>query len=490
MARICCIFRSRVWLYSLLCVLSVVAKSEAATRVPVKMPTNETALSKGVATKGTGVVHVDVSEGEYIPGHTVDKRVPVKVIKRIDYSIPRTITQAKSLLKANLAQALLTVTIGAAVSAVGWLIDEGSQSPTKGELVKPVPGEPAPLDQYNWRGSGSGTSATGTSALEVMEKLAPQLCYEPWRGCQVVLYNRDSPTTASAYVRRHYQNDTANSQEWPIYASTNSVCPPGYSVHADGSCTSDEVQFAPVSDSDFSEFDSYISAQTADWIKSLVRDGCAGAMNVEACTQDLQDFHNVTGPASVPGPSTTTTGTYTRPDGTTGTTSSVTTTNYSLLYGDNYFDYSKSTTITNTKDGVTTDQSTTADDPAVTEETPPEDEKEEEKPSPCTTNCDGPAYVDMYDKTDKTKEGELDSYKSKIQSIPIIAAVSGLFNVSVSAACPVWSYSGQLEIMGHVMPIDLVFDFHCQPWFTDLRPYVQAIMLLICGLLAVRIGLL
>lgn len=480
MARIRRIFRTRLWLYSLLCVLSVVARSEAATRVPVKMPTNAVANSpKGVATKGTGVVHVDVSEGEYIPGATIDKRVPVKTIKRIDYSIPRTITQAKSLLKANLAQALLTATIGAAVAGVGWVM-----SPENTLAKKKTDYQYSDLSFYYYFSGYPGNKFhTIKEAYDFgLSKFNPsgykdiKLVYSGsgvFQGIEVAYLSAKNATYGNLYTL-------------PI----NSVgsCPVAPTING---CPSSQVDtLTPLGPTDYDVLDPYISSQTADWIKSLVRDGCAGALNVEACTQDLQDFHNVTGPASVPGPTTTTTGTYTRPDGTTGTTSSVTTTNYSLLYGDNYFDYSKSTTITNTKDGVPTDQSTTTEDPAVTEETPPEDEKEEEKPSPCTTNCDGPAYVDMYDKTDKTKERELDSYKSKIQSVPIIAAVSGLFNVSVSAACPVWSYSGTLELVGASMPIDLVFDFQCQPWFTDLRPYVQAIMLIVCGLLAVRIGLL
>ena len=474
MARIRRIFRTRLWLYSLLCVLSVVARSEAATRVPVKMPTSAVATSaKGVATKGAGVVKVEVSEGEYIPGETLDKRVPVKVLKRIDYSIPRTINAAKSLLKNNLAQALLGAAISGAVAAVGWVMsDDQTKLQRKTETV----------DGITVSGTGTSNNACTYPPAAVLN----QIKVVTTGGVTYAVGAFPSLTGPSSGVPSGYTvvghcvggGFTASPLYWPTSA---------YRVISINEIVALKKD---LTESDYSALDTHINAQTADWIKSLVRDGCAGAQNVEACTQDLQDFHNVTGPASVPGPSTTTTGTYTRPDGTTGTTSSVTTTNYSLLYGDNYFDYSKSTTITNTKDGVTTDQSTTTEDPGVTEETPPEDEKEEEKPSPCTTNCDGPAYVDMYDKTDKTKEGELDSYKSKIQGVPIIAAVSGLFNVSVSAACPVWSYSGTLELVGASMPIDLVFDFQCQPWFTDLRPYVQAIMLIVCGLLAVRIGLL
>lgn len=141
MARLCCILRPRLWLCGLLCVLSVVARVEAATRVPVKMPSNAVATSaKGVASKGSGVLHVDVSEGEYIPGYTPDKRVPVKVLKRIDYSIPRTITQAKSLLKANLAQALLSVAISGAVGAVGWVMsDDQTKLQRKTETVDGIP---------------------------------------------------------------------------------------------------------------------------------------------------------------------------------------------------------------------------------------------------------------------------------------------------------------------------------------------------------------
>lgn len=206
--------------------------------------------------------------------------------------------------------------------------------------------------------------------------------------------------------------------------------------------------------------------------------------------QDLQDFHDVSGPTTVSGPSTTTTGTYTRSDGTTGTTSSTTNTTYNIAYGPDYFDYSTTVTNTTTKDGVTTGTDTTTDSPEVTEETPPEDEEEDDAPSPCASNCDGPAYTDLYKKTDKTKEHELDSYKSRVQSIPIIAAVSGLFNVSVGGACPIWSYHGAVSIISASLPIDLDFDFHCQPWFVAFGPWIKTVLLVVCTYYAIRIGIL
>ncbi|WP_347506588.1 hypothetical protein [Pseudomonas anguilliseptica] len=250
----------------------------------------------------------------------------------------------------------------------------------------------------------------------------------------------------------------------------------------------------PLSDAEIdTAFASFAEGQNAEWLKGLLKESCAGSLNPGGCFNSLAESSALTGPLFVPGPIVTTTGTYTKADGTTGSTQVVSTTNYNVKYGPSYYDYSEHKTNTEYKDGQIVGTETSTDGEEVVGEEPAEEEKEEEKPMPCTSNCDGTEYVDQYEPTDKTKEDELDSYSSKLQNIPIFAAVSGFFDVSLSEqACPSWTYQGELSLPGseQAMSIDLTFDYHCLPWFVETKPWVQAVMALACTIIAIRIGLL
>lgn len=349
----------------------------------------------------------------------------------------------KKLVKLNPGQLALGVATSAALSAVGWLIDEGSQSPTKGEIVKPSPGEPAPLDQYSWKGSGSGTSATGSSALDVMEKLAPQLCYEPWRGCQVVSYTRDSPTTATAYVRRHYQDQTGNIQEWPIYANTNSVCPSGYSVQTDGSCTSDITGVVPVTDTDLQQLDPWVSSQTAPFLADLLKEVCKASTSPATCYSEMEDRSKRTlqGPATAAGPWFTKTSMFPRPDGTTGTKTETTSTKYDFTYGPEHFDVTPERKTTTTEDGAVTSETTETDETPAEDVSDTPDEETPPEESYTFNDSDLPAVEPFY--TQKYPDGFQGVWNSAKADFDQSAFVSFLnsFVPSFSGSCPAFSMS-------------------------------------------------
>ncbi|PZE11967.1 hypothetical protein DMX10_17935 [Pseudomonas sp. 57B-090624] len=205
--------------------------------------------------------------------------------------------------------------------------------------------------------------------------------------------------------------------------------------------------------------------------------------------QSLRDQVTTSGPATVTADKTVSTGTYLKPDGTYGSTRTETTTNYNIKYGPTYFDFTENKAVTIYKDGEKVSDETTGETDDVTEEKPAEEDKEDA--DPCVTGCDGPAYKDLYQPTDKTKEGEIDSYSSRVKNIPLMKAVIGLFDVQVQGAqCPIWETHQQMELLGETMNIDLVFDYHCLPWFIDKKTYVQAIVLIGFMYLAIRIGLL
>lgn len=115
--------------FGLLILLSLLigTTANAATRKHVSMPSaSSVANSSGGAVSRSGNDLSIAGEliGEYIPaGAGATKGTPIKVLPTLDYSIPRIINQAKSLLKNNLAKALLGTVIGGAVASVDWVMD-------------------------------------------------------------------------------------------------------------------------------------------------------------------------------------------------------------------------------------------------------------------------------------------------------------------------------------------------------------------------------
>ncbi|ARS48997.1 hypothetical protein PSMEN_11580 [Ectopseudomonas mendocina] len=171
-------------------------------------------------------------------------------------------------------------------------------------------------------------------------------------------------------------------------------------------------------------------------------------------------------------------------------TVTTTTNNYKITYGPTYYDYRRTTQIVTKTDGNPVSDTTDEESEDVEQEEQVE-EKQEEEPVPCVGQmCDGPAYVDQYEPTDVTKEEAIDSYMSRIQSIPIIAAVSGIFSVSVDGSCPVWEVNTSFNVVDSNMPINLRFDHLCLSWVIALKPWIQAVMFAVCAMLAVRIALL
>ncbi|CAN7478048.1 hypothetical protein LJR232_003108 [Aquipseudomonas alcaligenes] len=423
--------------------------------------------NKSVATRAGDVLKVGVQEGEYIEAHKLNKKVPVKVLKTVDYSIPRTINAGKSLLKSNLGQLLLTGVIMGAVSAVDWVMEEGVK-PGGGKekkLVKKVPGavDGVGLPYY---GDGSSSCWFANGAKDGV--------YTSQDNSWTYAITTGAPFTGSGFS---YVSNCA-----PKYVSQRMTAQHPLVVGPESTVevTPEEID---------QKFGEYAAAQDAEWMKSLLRESCQGSQSPEACMQSLRDQVTTSGPATVTADKTVSTGTYLKPDGTYGTTRTEVTTNYNIKYGPTYFDFSEQKATTIYKDGDKVSDETTGETDDVTDEKPAEEDKEDA--DPCLTGCDGPAYADLYKPTDKTKEGEIDSYSSRVKNIPIMKAVVGLFDVDIgSSACPVWESHEGVDIWGYTFQVDLVFDYHCLPWFVDLRVFVQTIVMIGFAYIAIRIGLL
>ncbi len=475
--------RPGLWFYFLLCVLPVTSSVEAATRKNVTIPSAQSvamSAASGAPVKSGSTLSIPgATQGEYIPYEPGNRKLPIKVLPTINYSIPRIINQAKSLLKNNLGQVVLGATIAAAVSGVGWLIEDGSQPVIKKPVLSP---DPPNTSYYYWKFQTYPVKSNPESLCQSIV-LQLQTMY-PSDG---IVYKGLSVSSDTVVYCKH-RSAHQSSDQLSRMDRYGSSCKSGstYDPVSKG-CYS--TSYVPVSDSDLDMLDPWMGGQSSAWIRDLLRDACSGSIAPLRCFEDLKDNASLSGPVNLTGPSTSTSSTYVKPDGTVGTRDSTTTTNYKVTYGPTYFDFSKTQTTVWNEDGQQVGEETVTESDDIEAEEPAD--KPSEEPAPCLADCDGPVYEDLYEPTDKTKEDHLDSYSDRVGSIPIISAVGSLFDVSVSAgACPSWSYNSTLDLGIASMPIDLNFDFHCLPWFVGLGSWIQAIFLLGCTLGAIRIGIL
>lgn len=138
------------------------------------------------------------------------------------------------------------------------------------------------------------------------------------------------------------------------------TCPVGYSYdNVKGECYG-AGQTVPFTDGDWQSLED-VARQVAnsDWTRELMKKSCEGSQSPQACLDSLADLGPMKGPPSQKGPKESTTTTTQNPDGTTSTKTETTQTEYNYNFGDNYYNYSSTTTKTTTKDGQKTTETTT-----------------------------------------------------------------------------------------------------------------------------------
>ena len=487
------IYRRALWLSCLFCALFVVATSEAATRKYVKLPSKQEVINNpslppvraGEAVTVTG----QPLEGEYIPNPgSGTKGTPVKVLPRVDGSIPRTLNHVKNGLRGGIIGVGVSVGLSLLLDQVGGFIDEAGQPPKK------YSEEPTGNPSLFWCADQVSANCTDAdyfySRYQFPEDIAPAFMAElPSRSlCEVSKVFVSSSVIQT--IIKHSGNGCAT-----INTTT-------FNMYKHGVCTGDEyysesknacvAQGLPVEldDSDYDVMFDFANQQNAEWLTGLLRDVCNGSVNPGDCFDQMSDYSALSGPSLVQGPITTKTVTSVTPEGLTSQTVVTSNTKYEITYGDTYYDYRKITTTTNVTDGVPGDETVEEDAEDITEEEKPEEE-EEESPVLCTgASCDGPAYEDQYEPTTETKEDSIDDYMSRVQQIPILAAVGGMFDITVAGSCPVWEVHHSMEILGATMNIDLVFDYLCLSWFVAYGPWIRAVIYAVAAFAAVRVGLL
>lgn len=400
---------------SLALILSV-STSYAATRVPVKMPSaSSVANGAGTAAKSGENVRIPGTPGtEYIPRTpSGTPGTPIKVIPTIDYSIPRTINQVKSNLKANAAQAVLGAAVAAAVAGVGWVMNpENTELKRKGTAVDGI--------------ETSGPKTSGFEPTFICSRMGPSV------------YGKITPVTYGTVLYAVWVGpSTGIPSGYNLFGNncTQSGFPPGAVSRARAISDSDiKPALFPLGDADWNSLGAQINGSTADFIKSLIKESCNGSNNPGGCFDSLMSQSALSGPATVSGGTTTTTSSFTRPDGSTGVRTQESTTNYNVTYGPNYFDFTKTVTNNTYEDGVKVDGSVETENPDVTQEVPPEeDDKEEEYTFQDSTLPEiEPFYDQQYE---DGLEGVWNDKRAEFQDSAFMSFLSS-FIPSFSGSCP------------------------------------------------------
>lgn len=453
------------------CLFGVLQVADGAERISIPQPSIQDLLNRAnpvINENSLGYVQAHDSNFQYqqrsysAPVQTAVK-VPSAAIK----------DALKGALKQQAAVVVATAVVSAAVAAAGWVIDEA------GQPVKKTDGGEATTNpeknEYFWYFKSNPEYGKFSSATKACSAAASQKRI-PDKGAS------QSPSEANTF-------ECMTTDNW-VYGRVGrdgASCPADTNYSdLNGACYG-KTSTALV-DADYETLTSVVDSLGADMRARLAKAACEGSLSPARCYQALQDaasFLN-SGPSSIQGPSTTSSTTFKNADGTTTTSTTTKDTKFGMQY-DGTGATATPTTTTTTKDSKGNESTTVdkEDEDSSSGTAPKEDEKE--TPSPCTTNCDGPAYKDLYTKTDVTKEGVLDTYAAKVKALPIMSAVGNFFTVNGGGSCPVWS--GTIEI-GWGQSVTLSNDFACQPWFTALSPAFHAVLMLVAAWLAFRVSIL
>ena len=480
MARSCVIW----WICSgwlLLC--GLLPSVEAATRTTVNLPSFSSAINASTTSKlsgGTLSLGGVPLEGEFIAAATGN--VPVRgILGGVEFGLRTVSSKATGLLRGNIAGLLAGAAVSKLLDGVDWVMTDGGLA--KHSAAGPVD---TTSGQFQWSGMDTITSNPTSACMYVASHSGisvQSIGATPFHGSQTIFLCTGTGTASFGPLNIQDLNFTVN--------RTGDGCPSAATYNSlTGTCVA-PATYAPISDSDSKQVADYLGKQDPAWIKSLIKELCAGASggaSPDSCYRDMSAKSPVLiGPTNVTGGTTNTSTTVANSDGTTSQTNTATTTNYALTYGDTYFDSNKSTSTTVMTDGKQASTTTTTEDPTTTTDA----KDSSSTPATCTSaDCTAPAYQSLYTKTTDTKEGALDSYASKVSALPIVHAVGGFFTVSVGGGCPVWSVDNNFQVFSATMPIHLVMDQQCQPWFTSTASYAKIAILIVAAYLAFRIAIL
>lgn len=405
-------------------VLTVVSFTTLATeRIPVDpyikagpgYSATTGSLTGYIPTKSNETLLLEAERKGWLPPSGPATKTPLTMKAKVKVPVAGIATKVKDVVKGNAGAIALNGAIALAIAGVGWIIDEGSVVKKKEKT--------APPDQYCWKFAESSIGTQCTSPVA----LAAAFCqFRGDTGCKVALIQSDGSGMVST------GDGVRNAAIF-----SRGTCPGA--INSFGDCVLGYYNVPP-SEEDYPDLDKFIGGLDPDWLKRLLEESCSGSNAPQRCLDSLQKQMppELSGPSTVAGPSTTTTGTYTRPDGTTGTTGSKSDTTYNIRYGDTYVDVTTNTTTTNTKDGVTESTSETTDD-STPQEQPPEEE-DQEKDYVVTDSAlpkIDPFYEQQYP---DGLHGVWDEKQGEFQDSAFVSFLHS-FVPSFSGSCPAFSLS-------------------------------------------------
>lgn len=470
------IYRRTLWVACLFCSLFFLTTASAATKKTVTVPSKQSVITNSTSSISTPNGEAAYYGQEFVDEHTAGNRFSTKdspgasaakqkvTLKPVVTVNPKTAAAAAiGGMRGGIQGAIASVAIAAIVDAIGGVMDDSGA--VKIPTVVEVPN--VNETDYKWK---VGSRPTYYSS--------------PSTGCKAEFPNTN-PINIVRVSDTSYQCRTATGTLATV-TRTGTQCAPGSTFQsATGACVT--TQLLDPTNEQWALAEAFAAAQNSEFIKDLLKASCEGSSSPSRCYDELSSYSNLVGPSQQTGPKQTSTTTSTNSAGVATSTTTNTTNTYNYTYGPNYYNYSTTTKTTTTDETgavvseTTTDDSSDQDDPA----------EEEDTPSPCTDDiCDGPAYVDQYEPTTETKEDYLDSYASRVSSIPIIQALGGLFDVNAQGSCPTWEFNHALAIGGATWSISLTFDYLCLPWFTQYGPWIRAVIYLVAVYAAIRIALL
>lgn len=406
---------------------------QAATRLPVKPLSHDVAVSnKSVVTKGTDTVKFTVHEGEYIPGVN-GRKTPVPVSKSLIQSIPRTIEHTRKLV--SLPDILLTGTIAGLIAGLDWVMDEGGEIKKREDTYQNLPV------------AGEGTfNPQSICALYPASQTMNKITVTTFGGVVYAVGVWPSGKVPGDNRPADYNVGTNNCTQRHLGYSPNQY---GYWPTSGAkviSLADIETTLTPLTTLDLDRIAPYVNGQTGEWIRDLMRESCAQSPSPGACLESLQEGGpELSGPASVQGPKEVTTGTYTRPDGSTGTTKTETSTTYNIKYGPTYIDITNNKTVTTYKDDQKVGEETSTDGEEVTEEVPQEENEQDYSFQDATFPEVEPFYEQQY------LDGLNGVWNQRKQDFDNSAFLAFLrsFIPSFSGSCPAWAMSFDLRALGN-----------------------------------------
>lgn len=279
------------------------------------------------------------------------RHTPVGVTPSRGVPTSRIAGAAKDLLRLTPGAVATSLALMAVVETAGWAIDELTGQITKQETD--VLSDPA----YSLWAVSNGASPGPSPAL-VCQSYVDEM-FGPGVSTSVTIQNS---TTALCYQRGNAF----------VTLKLIGSCPSGYSLDpTSGSCVMPGAA-VPVTPS---EIDELQITGDASFYDELMRDACNLSSSPARCFDDLVEQRQLSGPATVQGPKTTTTSTQTNADGSTSTVEKEVSTQYEIQYGDDHYVYTPKTTTETKVNGQTTETTVEKEDTAEDAEQKPEEEE-------------------------------------------------------------------------------------------------------------------